>query len=109
MARKPPDRLVMERLEAALVEVVELAKTPGSNAIASRIRGELRAFSEKLEEARAATDKVQLPRATFDPFEPKTVGRMVALAMLAQPLIPLSYVPNSYGSGIYAIYTLTPP
>jgi hypothetical protein len=104
MARRPPDKLAMERLESALVEVVELAKTPGSNAIASRIRGELRAFSEKLEEARAATDKVQLPRATFDPFEPKTVGRMVALAMLAQPLIPLSDVPDSYGSGIYAIY-----
>ena len=104
MARKPPDRLAMERLESALVELVELAKMPGSNAVASRIRGELRAFSEKLEEVRAATDKVQLPRATFDPFEPKTVGRMVALAMLAQPLVVLSAVTDSYGSGIFAIY-----
>jgi Eco29kI restriction endonuclease len=104
MAMRPPDTLAMERLETALAEVVELAKTASSNAVASRIRRELQTFSDKLEDARAATDKVLLPRATFDPFEPKTVGRMVALAMLAQPLVPLSAVPDAYGSGIYAIY-----
>ena len=29
---------------------------------------------------------------------------MVALALLAQPVVPLSAVPDSYGAGVYAIY-----
>jgi hypothetical protein len=50
------------------------------------------------------TDKIRLPRVIFDPFEPKTVGRMVALGLLAQPMVPLASVPDAHGSGIYAIY-----
>lgn len=40
----------------------------------------------------------------FDPSDPKTVGRMVALALLAQPRVPLASVEQTYGSGVYAIY-----
>lgn len=104
MAKKPVDKVAMDHLAEALNEVVRLAKSGTSDSIARRIRDGLSNFAETLEDARAETDKVGLPRITFDPFEPKTVGRMVALALLAQPLVPLSAVPDTYGSGIYAIY-----
>lgn len=94
----------MERLAVALGDVVQIAKDGASDTVAKRIRDGLRDFAVILEDARAETDKVRLPRTTFDPFEPKTVGRMVALALLAQPLVPLAAVPDAYGSGIYAIY-----
>jgi Eco29kI-like restriction endonuclease len=45
-----------------------------------------------------------MPSATFDPSDPKIVGRMVSLALLAQPLMRLSEMRSSYGSGVYAIY-----
>jgi hypothetical protein len=45
-----------------------------------------------------------MPQGSFDPADPKAIGRMVSIALLAQPLIPLSRVQPSYGSGVYAIY-----
>jgi hypothetical protein len=45
-----------------------------------------------------------MPRATFDPADPKAIGRMVSIALLAQPMIPLADVRTAYGSGVYAIY-----
>jgi len=104
MAKQSVDKVAMGRLAEALGEVVRIAKEGASDTVAKRIRDGLGDFARALEDARAETDKVKLPRTTFDPFEPKTVGRMVALALLAQPLVPLSSVPDSYGSGIYAIY-----
>ncbi len=72
--------------------------------MAIRLRKALQDFADQVENARAITDRIRLPKVSFDPSEPKTVGRMVALATLAQPRIPLSNVPNAYGSGVYAIY-----
>jgi hypothetical protein len=45
-----------------------------------------------------------MPKGTFDPSDPKVVGRMVSIALMAQPRIALSEVKPSYGSGVYAIY-----
>jgi hypothetical protein len=104
MAKNTLDRAALERLGESLREVVRLAQETDTATVARRIRDGLAAFAETLESARAETDKVRLPRTSFDPFEPKTVGRMVALATLAQPLVPLSAVPNFYGAGVYAIY-----
>lgn len=104
MARIPADRAALARLGEALDEVVRVAKGGPTDAVAKRIRDGLSIFALELEDARAETDRVRLPKVTFDPFEPKTVGRMVALATLAQPLVPLSAVPNAYGAGVYAIY-----
>lgn len=98
------DKVAMESLAEALNAIVRIAKDGASDTVAKRIRDGLSDFANILEDARAETDKVRLPKTTFDPFEPKTVGRMVALALLAQPLVPLSAVPDAYGSGIYAIY-----
>ncbi len=57
-----------------------------------------------VESARSASDSIRMPSGTFDPADPKVVGRMVSLALLAQPLVRLADIRPSYGSGVYAIY-----
>lgn len=49
-------------------------------------------------------DPIRQPSSVFDPGNPKTVGRFISLAMVAQERAPLAAVPKVYGSGIYAIY-----
>jgi hypothetical protein len=49
-------------------------------------------------------DPIAEPTAIFDSANPKVVGRFVALALVAQPRLPLNDVPRFYGSGIYALY-----
>lgn len=44
------------------------------------------------------------PEAIFDSSDPATIGRFIALALVAQPLVPLADLKKFYGSGVYAIY-----
>jgi hypothetical protein len=104
MARKSPDRIALDALDEALAKVVEAAKLDGSAAVTRRIRAGLEAHALATEAARADTDPIGTPRAMFDPSDPKTAGRMVAIALLAQPRIELGRVEPAYGSGVYAIY-----
>lgn len=101
---KAPDKIALAGLEEALEAVLRAAGPGAPSAVARRIRNGLAAHAVALEAARASTDPIKSPRGTFDPSDPKVVGRMVALALLAQPRIPLTDVRPSYGSGVYAIY-----
>ena len=58
----------------------------------------------EIESAKAGLDPIKEPGGTFDPGNPDTAGRLVALALLAQERVPLARVAKTYGSGIYAIY-----
>lgn len=49
-------------------------------------------------------DPISQPISVFDPSNPKVVGRFVSLALVAQNRQPLSEIPKTYGSGVYAIY-----
>lgn len=69
-----------------------------------RVRDGLSKHFEAVEKARSEADPVNTLLTSFDPSDPKTVGRMVSLALLAQPLMPLGAVKPAYGSGVYAIY-----
>lgn len=104
MAAKAADKQVLDGLEAALADVVRAVESNASPTIIRRIRKGLADHVVATEVARAATDPVLMPRANFDPSDPKVVGRMVALALLAQIRVPLSAVEQTYGSGVYAIY-----
>ena len=99
-----PDRAAIKALETALAVVLETVGSNPSPAIVRRIREGLAAHADALEAARSATDSIRMPRSTFDPADPKVVGRTVSIALLAQPLVPLADVPPAYGSGVYAIY-----
>jgi hypothetical protein len=99
-----PDRAAIKALEEALAAVLSAAGSNPPQAVVRRIREGLAAHAEAVEVARSATDPIRTPRATFDPADPKAIGRMVSIALLAQPLVPLSDVQPAYGSGVYAIY-----
>jgi hypothetical protein len=99
-----PDRAAVKALEDALAGVLAAAGDNPPQAVVRRIREGLAAHADAVESARSRTDPVRMPTATFDPADPKTVGRMVSLALLAQPMIPLSSIKSAYGSGVYAIY-----
>lgn len=99
-----PDRRAINALAEALDAVLDAANRDPSPTVVRRIRKGLAEHADALEAARATTDPIRMPRATFDPADPKVVGRMVSIALLAQPLIPLANVRLAYGSGVYAIY-----
>ncbi len=52
----------------------------------------------------AALDPIRTPLKVFDPALPDAAGKLVAIALLAQPRLPLGEVGQMYGSGCYAIY-----
>lgn len=99
-----PDKKALEALNEALEALLNATGEVPKQSVARRVRDGLKQHAKAVEAARAQTDPVKLPRSTFDPSEPKTVGQMVSIALLAQPLIPLEEIVPAYGSGVYAIY-----
>lgn len=99
-----PDKVALQALDDALSAVRDAGGNSPPRAVVRRIREGLAAHANAVEIARSATDPVRMPRATFDPADPKAIGRMVSIALLAQPLVPLGAVQPAYGSGVYAIY-----
>lgn len=65
---------------------------------------EIATVSRELTLLHGELDPIKLPHDVFDPGNPKTIGFFVALALTAQPKIPLESISASYGSGVYAIY-----
>jgi len=49
-------------------------------------------------------DPVLRPDSIFDPTDPNTSGRVVALTLVAQTKHPLAKIPEFCGAGVYAIY-----
>ena len=103
MAKKSADKIALDDLDAALAAVVRAAEA-ASPTVARRIRQGLADHVLATEAARGMTDPILMPRTTFDPSDSGVVGRMVALALLAQVRVPLTSIRPAYGSGVYAIY-----
>lgn len=99
-----PDRAAIKALEDALAAVLAAAGDDPPQAVVRRIRDSLSMHADAVEAARSKTDPIKMPTATFDPADPKVIGRVVSLALLAQPLVPLGRIISAYGSGVYAIY-----
>lgn len=102
-AAEPPVISWVENVSSAVNAWPQLAE-PGSASKLKSARKTLLSVSEKLVEYLAELDPVRQPSAVFDPSNPKVVGRVVGMALLAQPLQRLSEVSRFYGAGIYAIY-----
>ena len=80
------------------------AQAEGTPKVVKKAREAIEAVSKRLAQAAAGLDPVIRPSSTFDPTNPATAGRVVALTMVAQARYPLSRVPVFYGSGVYALY-----
>ena len=98
-----PQETLIKNIKASIKQIDSLA--PNLSPKASKItRDLLHAVRLDLDQATSNLDPVRNPTHWFDPADPETAGRLVAAALLAQPRIPLSLVPRSYGAGVYAIY-----
>lgn len=98
------------QLEALLAELRTLAERiavaeAGTDARATkRARLALDQVTQQLASVAANLDPVLRPASIFDPTDPNTAGRVVALTLVAQARHPLSAIPDFYGAGVYAIY-----
>lgn len=101
-------RDLRETLARLRKDIEDLAATLGQSELSSRIRKtvetEVESLSERLSEIHEELDPIHQPNAVFDPSSPKTIGRFISIAMIAQEMVPLADVEPFYGSGIYAIY-----
>lgn len=101
--RAKPEQIAIKELRERLGRLRELLPTL-SRLAAKKAAHELLALMDEIEETRASADPIKDPGAPFDPSDPDTAGRLVALALIAQNRVPLDRVGRTYGSGVYAIY-----
>lgn len=101
---RAPHLAAIDELQKALAGVQKSLGENPSPATIRRVRSALADHAIALEDVRASTDPIGMPRVSFDPNDPNAVGRMVSIALLAQEKIPLDDIKDTYGSGVYAIY-----
>jgi Eco29kI restriction endonuclease len=90
--------------ESLRIFLKEIRSTSLSPPELKKLTIEIAAANQMLANLNVELDPVKLPTNVFDPGNPRTVGFFVALALTAQPKVPLDNVAASYGSGIYALY-----
>jgi hypothetical protein len=106
MARTPTNKaeqVLLSELRERLKNLRGLLPTLTRPA-ANKAMIELLALMSEIEEARSHLDPIKEPGASFDPTNPDTAGRLVALALIAQDKVPMARTIRTYGSGVYAIY-----
>ena len=96
---------VIDDLDEKLESLSEIARTGNaSDLVRLGLDVKLRSFVERADRLAKDLDPVQWPQFVFDPGDPAIVGRFVALALIAQPRIPLAEIRRFHGSGVYALY-----
>jgi len=101
--RLRPEQTVLAELRERLGRLREILPTLSRHA-ATKAVAELLAIMGEIEETRGDLDPIKEPGASFDPANPETAGRLVAMALVAQDKVPLARIARTYGSGVYAIY-----
>jgi hypothetical protein len=87
-----------------LTDRVPSASVAGNANASKHARQSLEILAQKLAGFAAKLDPIARPDSIFDPSDPQTAGRVVALTLVAQGRHRLDNIPNFYGSGVYAIY-----
>lgn len=104
MAKNATDLEVLLGELAAITDKLSLATPEGNVRNIAKARQVLSGYAERLAEVAAGFDPILRPSSIFDPADPVTAGRIVALTLISQPVHELVSIPNFYGAGIYAIY-----
>jgi hypothetical protein len=84
-----------DRIAAAEVDDLRTAK---------KFRHSIEQTNARLANVATSLDPVLRPDSIFDPTDPHTAGRVVALTLVAQQRHSLAHIPDFYGAGVYAIY-----
>jgi Eco29kI restriction endonuclease len=101
--RHSPQVNVLEAIKKHLAELEHLVPSLSTHA-ARRTRAVIDDLRAQLLRTYGLLDPIKEPATIFDPSDPETAGRLVALALLAQPRVPLDRIARAYGAGVYAIY-----
>lgn len=107
MASKKSTETELQRTLAELekltqnITVTESDKNSRAAKVARRALDEI---TSRLSELATSLDPVRRPASIFDPTNPTTAGRVVALTLVAQEQQPLANIDSFYGAGVYAIY-----
>jgi hypothetical protein len=88
----------------SLADLISAADASEDKRAIKRMREDLEEVTLRLSAATAKLDPILRPDSIFDPTDPSTAGRVVALTLMAQQRHPLSDIPEFYGAGVYAIY-----
>lgn len=107
MATKKRAAFPLDTLIAELRTLAERIKTTEASddvRATKRARLALDEVTKHLAHVAASLDPVLRPASIFDPTDPNTAGRVVALTLVAQNRHPLADIPEFYGAGVYAIY-----
>ncbi len=105
MPKKPssPLEVALDELER-LAKHVETADISNDATKARRLRIAIETVAKRLADLAKTLDPIRRPEVIFDPSNPKTAGRFVALTLVAQPRHGLGNLQEFYGAGVYAIY-----
>lgn len=105
MARQP------EKLETLANQLKHLSETlareealPLPAQRAKRVRKTITEAYDKLRKVIEDLDPIKHPGFVLEPSNPNVAGRIIGIAMIAQPRKPLATVERFYGSGVYALY-----
>lgn len=102
----PPGKL--EELAKQLKTLSEaLAKGEASELSPPRARRVRKTITEAYERLRKVIedlDPIKRPGFVFEPSNPNIAGRIIGIAMIAQPRKSLENIDRFYGSGVYALY-----
>lgn len=101
--KRPEQAVAIDDIRELLARLRSLFPTLTRPAAKKTMAG-LFGLMDEIAAARAELDPIKDPGASFDPTNPDTAGRLVALALVAQDKVPLGRVARTYGSGVYAIY-----
>ncbi len=103
---RPPDEnlVLLRQLLESLAVLKDIDARSVSGVRARRLCTEIQEAIDHLRVLRSGLDPIRQPKRVFDPSSAKQLARLIADAMLQQPLEPLDGVERFYGSGVYALY-----
>jgi hypothetical protein len=87
-----------------LTERIAIAEAGDDARAIKKVRLGLEQVTSQLRNVTTKLDPILRPESIFDPTDPSTSGRVVALTLVAQTKHPLARIPEFYGAGVYAIY-----
>ena len=87
-----------------LTDRIAAAEVDDDLRAAKRLRHSIEQTNARLARVAHSLDPVLRPDSIFDPTDPNTAGRIVALTLVAQQRHSLAHIPDFYGAGVYAIY-----
>jgi len=88
----------------ALTDRIAVEDAGDDPRVVKKIREGLEQVTEELSKVTTRLDPILRPETIFDPTDPNTSGRVVALTLVAQSKHSLARIPEFYGAGVYAIY-----